>query len=112
MILSQRRYKKKKLSVQSKASVLSSNSTHTSTESAVDTTTISEVRQKYSNEMLRSVGLNLTEDNELVDEEECCNWKNPREKKKSHKKDKREDFVSGPDMNPNPSGTLDCSDVF
>ena len=85
MILSQRGYKKKKMSVLSKSSVLSSNSTHTSTENAVDSTTISEVRQKYSDEILRSVGL-CPEDNNLGDNEECCNWKNTKEKKK-HERD-------------------------
>merc|ERR1719189_2278170 len=81
MILSQRGYKKQKLSVQSKISVLSSNSSQTE----IDATTVSDVRKKYSEEMLRSVGLNVTGDNVLEADEECCNWKNSRVKKRNER---------------------------
>merc|ERR1719189_1158178 len=81
MILSQRGYKKQKLSVQSKISVLSSNSSQTE----IDTTSINDVRKKYSEEMLRSVGLNVMGDNVLEPDEECCNWKNSRVKKKNER---------------------------
>ena len=83
LILSQRRYKKKKLSVLSSASVVSSPAS-TSSDNTVNTTAISEARKKYSAEMLRSVGLSPDGDSTL-EEEECCNWKNTRVKKKNER---------------------------
>ena len=82
MILSQRRYKKKKLSILSNSSVQSSHVT-TSTENALNNTTINKTRKEYSDEMLRSVGLNVTEDSN--GEDEYCNWKNTKEKTKNER---------------------------
>ena len=80
LILSQRRYKKKKLSVLSNSDLVPSTAT---TISGAATVAITDVRKKYSDEMLRSVGINPEGDNKL--EEECCNWKNTRAKKKNER---------------------------
>ena len=81
LILSQRRYKKKKLSVLSNSDLVPSTAT---TISGTATVAITDVRKKYSDEMLRSVGINPEGDNNLQ-EEECCNWKNARAKKKNER---------------------------
>ena len=83
LITSQRKYKKKKLSVLSNASTqLSMVSSDGTAHQTTDSMSVVNVRQTYSDELLRSVG--LTPGKEL-EEEECCNWKNTREKKKDER---------------------------
>ena len=81
MILSQRRYKKKKLSEMSKASVVSQN---ISAENNSALNHVPELSKKYSEEMLKSVGINVNS-NINLEEEECCNWKNSGEKKRGER---------------------------
>ena len=82
MISSQRKYKKKKLSVLSNTSTqLTTVLSDGTTQQTTDSTSAVNVRKMYSDELLRSVG--LTPGKEL--EEECCNWKNTREKKKDER---------------------------
>lgn len=83
MIISQRRYKKKKLSELSKSSIVPQKTSQTQN-SVLSVVPVTDLSKKYSDEMLKSVGIDLNTNNN-IDEEECCNWKNTREKKRSER---------------------------
>ena len=83
MIFSQRRYKKKKLSEMSKSSVICQ-TISADNNSALSSVPVTELSKKYSDELLKSVGINVNS-NINLEEEECCNWKNSGEKKKGEK---------------------------
>ena len=83
MIFAQRKYKKKKLSELSKSSIIPQNIAQNGN-AVISVVPVTDLSKKYSDEMLQSVGIDVNSNNNL-DEEECCNWKNPREKKRNEK---------------------------
>merc|ERR1712226_1135679 len=65
----------------SKSSVVSQN---ISAENNSAVNPVPELSKKYSEEMLKSVGISVN-GNTNLEEEECCNWKNSGEKKRGEK---------------------------